>query len=168
MNDLSNSGFYLNLRERDWYAYTDCFGTSEEKYLVKYIDSIYDKLRDKYSEEVYLVRNEMDFKLYTFEDGSPFAPDFVLFLRRKDGDEYDNLQLFIEPKGTHLLAYDQWKENFLNQIQSADIGQFYLKGEHFNIYGLPFFNRDPNVPQKLENFKVQLEKVTGIATTNRM
>ena len=87
MNDRYNTGYHLDLSVRDWYAYTDCFGTSEEKELVKYIDSIYDKLRDKYSEEVYLVRNEMDFKLYTFEDGSPFAPDFVLFLRRKDGDE---------------------------------------------------------------------------------
>ena len=162
MNDRYNTGYHLDLSVRDWYAYTDCFGTSEEKELVKYIDSIYDKLRDKYSEEVYLVRNEMDFKLYTFEDGSPFAPDFVLFLRRKDGDEYDNLQIFIEPKGTHLLAYDQWKENFLNQIQGADIGQFCLKGEHFNIYGLPFFNRDPNVPQKMQNFTAKLKDITGV------
>ena len=162
MNDRYNTGYHLDLSVRDWYAYTDCFGTSEEKELVKYIDLIYDKLREKYSEEVYLVRNEMDFKLYTFVDGSPFAPDFVLFLRRKDGDEYDNLQLFIEPKGTHLLAYDQWKENFLNQIQGADIGQFCLKGEKFNIYGLPFFNRDSNVPQKLENFKAKLKEITDL------
>lgn len=162
MNDLYNRGFYLNLSERDWYAYTDCFGTSEEKYLVKYIDEIYDKLREKYSEEVYLVRNELDFKIYNFEDGRPFAPDFVLFLRRKDGEDYDNLQIFIEPKGTHLLANDQWKENFLNQIQGADIGQFCLKGEKFNIYGLPFFNRDSSVSTKLQNFDVRFKEITGI------
>ena len=164
MNDIYNNGYHLDLSVRDWYAYTDCFGTSEEKELVKYIDSIYDKLRDKYTEEVYLVRNELDFKIYNFEDGRPFAPDFVLFLRRNDGAYYDNLQIFIEPKGTHLLANDQWKEDFLNQIQGADIGQFYLKGEKFNIYGLPFFNHDVNVLQKLENFKVQLKQVTGISS----
>lgn len=162
MNDLYNRGFYLNLSERDWYAYTDCFGTSEEKYLVKYIDEIYDKLREKYSEEVYLVRNELDFKIYNFEDGRPFAPDFVLFLRRKDGEDYDNLQIFIEPKGTHLLANDQWKENFLNQIQGADIGQFCLKGEKFNIYGLPFFNRDSTVSTKLQNFDARFKEITSI------
>lgn len=162
MNDIYNSGFHLNLGEKDWYAYTDCFGTSEEKYLVKYIDSIYPKLREKYSEEVYLVRNELDFKIYNFEDGRPFAPDFVLFLRRKDGEEYDNLQIFIEPKGTHLLATDQWKEDFLNQIQGADIGQFCLKGEKFNIYGLPFFNRDRIVSQKLQNFESKLKELTEI------
>lgn len=168
MNEPSNQGYYLDLSKKEWYAYTDCFGTSEEKELVKYIDSIYEKLRDKYSEEVWLVRNEMDFKIYAFEDGSPFAPDFVLFLRRKEGDEYDNLQIFIEPKGTHLLAYDQWKENFLNQIQGADIGQFCLKGEKFDIYGLPFFNRDENRAEKLQNFELQLEEVTGVSTSNRI
>ena len=70
----------------------------------------------------------MDFKIYNFEDGRPFAPDFVLFLRRRYGEKYDNLQIFIEPKGTHLLANDKWKEDFLNQIQGADTGQFCLKG----------------------------------------
>ena len=164
MNDIYNHGFHLNLSEKNWYAYTDCFGTSEEKYLVKYIDDIYAKLREKYSEEVWLVRNELDFKIYNFEDGRAFAPDFVLFLRRKDGEDYDNLQIFIEPKGTHLLANDQWKEDFLNQIQGADIGQFCLKGEKFNIYGLPFFNRDPNVPKKIENFTTQFKEITGCAT----
>ena len=48
MNDIYNREFHLDLSKRDWYAYTDCFGTSEEKYLVKYIDEIYAKLRDKY------------------------------------------------------------------------------------------------------------------------
>ena len=162
MNDRYNTGYHLDLSVRDWYAYTDCFGTSEEKELVKYIDLIYDKLREKYSEDVYLVRNELDFKIYNFEDGRPFAPDFVLFLRRKDGTDYDNLQIFIEPKGTHLLANDQWKEDFLNQIQGADIGQFCLKGEKFNIYGLPFFNRDRNVPQRLQNFQAKLKEITDL------
>ena len=162
MNNPYNTGYHLDLSTRDWYAYTDFFGTSEEKELIKYIDSIYPKLRDKYSEEVYLVRNELDFKIYNFEDGKPFAPDFVLFLRCKDGEDYDNLQIFIEPKGTHLLATDQWKEDFLNQIQCAGIGQFCLKGEKFNIYGLPFFNRDRNIPQRLQNFDAKLKELTGI------
>lgn len=162
MNDIYNRGYHLDLSVRDWYAYTDCFGTSEEKELVKYIDSIYNQLREKYSEEVYLVRNELDFKIYNFEDGRPFAPDFVLFLRRKDGTDYDNLQIFIEPKGTHLLVTDQWKEDFLNQIQGADTGQFCLKGEKFNIYGLPFFNRDRNVPQRLQNFEAKLKEITDL------
>lgn len=157
MNDIYNHGYHLDLSVRDWYAYTDCFGTSEEKELVKYINSIYNQLREKYSEEVYLVRNELDFKIYNFEDGRPFAPDFVLFLRRKDGADYDNLQIFIEPKGTHLLANDKWKEDFLKQIQGADIGQFCLKGEKFNIYGMPFFNKE-----RISDFEIKLNELTQI------
>ena len=164
MNNPYNTGYHLDLSARNWYAYTDCFGTSEEKQLIKYIDEIYPKLRDKYSEEVYLVRNELDFKIYNFEDGRAFAPDFVLFLRRKDGEEYDNLQIFIEPKGTPLIANDQSKENFLGQISGADIGAFTLKGEHFNIYGLPFFNTDSNRPDKLNNFEAKFKEVTDIST----
>ena len=80
------------------------------------------------------MRNELDFKIYNFEDGRPFAPDFVLFLRRRDGEEYDNLQIFIEPKGTYLLANDKWKEDFLNRIQGADIDQLCLKGEIFLMF----------------------------------
>lgn len=170
MNDQFNTGYHLDLSQRDWYAYTDCFGTSEEKELIKYIDAIYPKLKEKYSEEVWLVRNEKDFKIFSFDEGKPFEPDFVLFLRRKaedNAEEYDNLQIFIEPKGSHLIATDQWKEDFLNQINpNADLGAFILKGEHFNIFGLPFFNTDKQ--QKRQNFELQFGEVTGVETTNRM
>ena len=60
------------------------------------------------------------------------------------------------------MATDQWKEDFLNQIQGADIGQFCLKGEKFNIYGLPFFNRDRIVSQELQNFESKLKELTEI------
>ncbi len=33
------------------------------------------------------------------------------------GKEAITLQLFIEPKETHLLEYDKWKEDFLFDIQ---------------------------------------------------
>jgi type III restriction enzyme len=26
-------------------------------------------------------------------------------------------QVFIEPKGSHLLGYDKWKEEFLNKVR---------------------------------------------------
>ncbi|CAG8640753.1 5152_t:CDS:1, partial [Racocetra fulgida] len=78
-----------------------CFGTSEEKYFVKYIDRIYDKLQEKY-DQIYLVRNERFFKLYNFEDGKPFEPDYVLFLRQKNPSKKSYYQVFIEPKGAYL------------------------------------------------------------------
>ncbi|CAG8464409.1 32560_t:CDS:2 [Gigaspora margarita] len=90
----------------------NCFGTSEEKYFVKYIDRIYDKLQAKY-DQIYLVRNERFFKLYNFEDGKSFEPDYVLFLRRKKPAKKLYYQVFIEPKGAYLKEKEDWKQKFL-------------------------------------------------------
>jgi len=44
-------------------------------------------------------------------------PDFVLFLKKEDSDEIEQYQLFIEPNGEHLIKTDQWKEDFLKEIE---------------------------------------------------
>lgn len=134
-----NPTLRLDLKSCEWYAYDDCFGTSEEKYLIKYIESIIEKLREKYS-DIYLVRNELDLKIYAFEDGVAFEPDFVLFMRHKDSDDkFDNIQIFIEPKGAHIEAKDKWKEEFLSQIGEDAILSFETPNNKYRIWGLPFF-----------------------------
>ncbi len=136
--------YALDLLSVDWYAYNDNYGTSEEKALVKYIEAIMPKLEEKY-DEIYLVRNENDIKIYSFETGQAFEPDFLLFLRVKGReDKYDNLQLFIEPKGDGLLKQDKWKNDFLKQIKSmADI-RWCTKTDSFYVWGVPFFNESTN------------------------
>lgn len=137
-----NPTLRLDLKSCQWYAYDDCFGTSEEKYLIKYIESIIEKLREKYS-DIYLVRNELDLKIYAFSDGAAFEPDFVLFMRHKDSDDkFDNIQIFIEPKGAHIEAKDKWKEEFLLQIGEDAIVSFETKNDRFRLWGLPFFIED--------------------------
>ena len=140
MKDTTNVNYKLDISTVDWYAYDDNFGTSEEKALVKWIEGIMHKLEEKY-EEIYLVRNEKDVKIFSFDTGQVFEPDFVLFLRVKGTtDVYDNLQLFIEPKGDGLLKQDKWKNNFLKQIKSmADI-RWCTQTDQFFVWGLPFFN----------------------------
>ncbi|MDN5295426.1 MAG: type restriction enzyme [Methanosarcinales archaeon] len=44
-------------------------------------------------------------------------PDFLLFLKKENSDEIEQYQLFIEPKGEHLIKTDQWKEDFLKEIE---------------------------------------------------
>lgn len=136
--------YTLDLSSVSWYAYNDNFGTSEEKALIKYIDGIMPKLKDKY-DEIYLVRSERDVRIYDFEEGRAFEPDFVLFLRIKgELEKYDNLQLFIEPKGDGFLVKDKWKNDFLRQIKSmADI-TWCTKAEDFSVWGIPFFNESSN------------------------
>lgn len=139
MAESSNIFFTTDLDKCEWYAYNDCYGTSEEKYLVKYIESIYDKLKEKY-EDVYLMRNEKDVRIYSFVGGNTFEPDFLLFLKKKDKDEvYDNIQIFIEPKGDHLIKTDQWKDDFLLEIKDKADKLFTTKTSKYSIWGLPFF-----------------------------
>lgn len=130
----------LDIKAKTWYAYNDNFGTSEEKALVKYIDSIMPKLEEKY-DNVYLVRNEKDVHIFSFDEGRPFEPDYVLFLKIKgSGKRYDNLQIFIEPKGNHLLKTDKWKEDFLTQIKNMGEIRWMTANNEYNVWGLPFYN----------------------------
>ena len=144
MKTPSEPKYALDLLTVDWYAYNDNYGTSAEKALVKYIEVIMPKLEEKY-DEIYLVRNEKDVKIYSFDTGQAFEPDFLLFLRIKgSANKYDNLQLFIEPKGDGLLKQDKWKNDFLKQIKSmADI-TYCTQTDDFQVWGIPFFNESTN------------------------
>lgn len=144
MKTPSNPEYALDLLKVKWYAYNDNYGTSEEKALVKYVESKMEKFEEKY-DEIYLVRNEKDLRIYDFAEGRPFEPDFVLFLRVKGSkDKYDNLQLFIEPKGDHLLVTDKWKNDFLKQIKAMAEISWCTQNDDFCVWGVPFFNEKTN------------------------
>ena len=129
----------LNLAVEDWFAYNDNFGTSEEKAFVKYFSGRVDELKEHYS-KIYLVRNEREFGIYAFDDGRRFEPDFVLFLQRRDGNDFEQYQVFIEPKGAHLIEHDAWKEKFLRELE--DKAKVFVDDDRYKILGLPFYNRD--------------------------
>lgn len=139
MMETENMYLRMDLSKADWHAYEDCFGTSEEKHLIRYIESIYPKLSEKYH-DIYLLRNEKDLKIYSFTSEDAYQPDYVLFLKKKnDGAKTDYIQIFIEPKGGHLRSTDKWKEDAMKEIrENADI-RFSTKSTNFNVWGMPFF-----------------------------
>lgn len=139
MINPTETNYHLDLSNRDWYVFEDCFGTSEEKLLIKFIDKAYEKLKPKF-EEIYLVRNERHFKLYNFDDGRPTEPDFVLFMVNHQPEESMHYQIFIEPKGEHLLKKDEWKEKFLMQLREEHFLEQLWKGKNYIIWGMPFYN----------------------------
>ncbi|CAN5820712.1 DEAD/DEAH box helicase family protein [soil metagenome] len=139
MSNPAETGYHLDLSKRDWYVFDDCFGTSEEKLLIKYIDKVYEKMKPKY-EEVYLVRNERHFKIYNFDDGRPTEPDFVLFLVNHHPEETLHYQIFIEPKGQHLLKQDEWKERFIQSLREEHQLEQLWKGRKYVVWGMPFYN----------------------------
>ncbi len=153
-NDPSvKTDWKIDLSTEDWFAYTDNFGTSEEKAFVAYFRGYVDELRKTYS-HIYLVRNEREFHLYSFEDGERFEPDYVLFLRRDRTDGYEQLQIFIEPKGTQLLEKDAWKEKFLLQLRNEAIPvTVFVDDNNYKIWGLHFFNQEKQIKEFDEDFQ---------------
>lgn len=139
ISNAQETNIYLDLSNKSWYVFSDCFGTSEEKYFIKYIDKVHNQLREKY-DEVYLVRNERFFKLYNFDDGKPLEPDFVLFLCQKTNPQSVHYQVFIEPKGGHLKETDAWKQNFLISLKKEHKVEQLLEDKKYIVWGLPFYN----------------------------
>ncbi len=134
--------------DREWYVFNANYGTDEEKAFVRTLDSQIDKLKEKYN-GIYLVRNERHFKIYSFDDGQAFEPDFVLFLREKNGNTLIR-QIFIEPKGKYLQKHEKWKADFLKQIKEKFAGEVLVlktrsgTQKHRPI-GVPFYdNQDEN------------------------
>jgi type III restriction enzyme len=138
-----NEKYRLDLSKKDWFAYEDNFGTTEEKSFVKYFDKIVENLKREF-DDVYLIRNEQQISIYSFENGYKFEPDFILILCSDNSKLY--YQVFIEPKGDHLLEKDKWKENFLLEISNKAIPEkIFVDDYKYKIWGLPFYNENNNL-----------------------
>lgn len=142
----------FDLSHEDWYAYNDNFGTSEEKAFVAYFRDYVEQLKKAYS-RVFLLRNERAMHLYSFDGGERFEPDYVLFLQQDTTDGCEQLQVFVEPKGSHLIEKDQWKEDFMLQMRDMAIAKkTFVDDNHYYIWGLHFFNRADRDMEFREDF----------------
>ena len=143
--------------DKKWYVFNANYGTSEEKAFVRTLDAQIGELKEKY-DGIYLVRNERHFKIYNFDDGQAFEPDFVLFLREKNGNTLIR-QIFIEPKGKYLQKYEKWKADFLKQIKEKFAGEVLefktqSRTQKYRLIGVPFYNN-----QDENQFRESLESV---------
>ncbi|MBQ8035664.1 MAG: methylase, partial [Proteobacteria bacterium] len=143
----------IDLSSEDWFVYKDNYGTSEEKAFVAFFRGIIDRIKQKYS-RVYLIRNEREFCIYSLENGERFEPDYVLFLQNDKTDGIEQMQIFIEPKGTHLLDKDSWKEKLLLQLKNvANAKTYYHTDDIYRILGFHFFNQD----QRMNEFRSDIK-----------
>ncbi|MDO4433718.1 MAG: DEAD/DEAH box helicase family protein [Alysiella sp.] len=134
------------VQNHDWYVLDNFIGNGLEEDLLQFIAEKIQDLRAKY-DVVYLLRNEEVLKLHHFQNGEGFMPDFILLLKNKEktvsGSVQDFLhyQIFIEPKGEHLLEKDAWKQDFLAQLTQKYGKENWLMQEtpHYRLIGLPFF-----------------------------
>ena len=159
-NNCIEDEYRLDLRNEKWYVFNDNYGTSEEKLFVKYFKtSIEPKLQAK-DLEYYVVRNERipDLAIYSFEAGERFEPDFLLFVRKKKTEGSITYQGYAEPKGSHLLKQDLWKEDFSLQIEENHTTGGIL-AEDYKIIGFPFFNKEERMKEFEAAIKKWLEKI---------
>ena len=139
MSETSNVLLQLDLRDKTWYVYDENYGTTEEKHFIKFIHSAMGNLKQHY-QDIYLIRNERLFKIYRFSDGAALEPDFVLFATEKNSGKSIIYQLFVEPKGSHLLEKDRWKETFLKEIEQDAKINVVFQNREYRLVGMPFYN----------------------------
>ncbi|WP_299805886.1 DEAD/DEAH box helicase family protein [uncultured Shewanella sp.] len=154
-SETTNDELSLDLSKRDWFVFNENYGTLEEKSFVRYLDSMINDLQSIY-DDVYLLRNEKHFKLYTFDDGRAFEPDFLLLLTKKEQDLELTYQVFIEPKGEHLIESDAWKQNFLLDLKATHKIEQVWQGKKFIVWGLPFYNHQSRKAEFIPAFETLL------------
>lgn len=137
MKDNDSQRIEDELKYEDWYALDQFYGTSEEKSLIEFVKTTIENLKKEYK-EVYLLRNEEQYKIFDFQTGQGFQPDFILFLKQTQKLFY---QVFIEPKGDNLLLQDKWKDDFLKEITKRypkDVLR--AESKDYVLIGLPLYN----------------------------
>ena len=153
-NDSSvPTAWKIDLSKEDWFAFEDNFGTSEEKAFVAYFKSYVPELKKKY-DKVFLLRNERQLHIYSFDGGERFEPDYILFLHSNKSDGYEQLQVFIEPKGTHLLEKDDWKEKFLLELEEKAVAtKMFVDDNQYRIWGFHFYNEAKRMLEFADDMK---------------
>ena len=143
MEEPENIALEKELKDKDWYIYNGFSGTSEERNLISFLKDTIGNFERKY-EKVFLLRNEEVYKIYDFEKGRGFQPDFLLFLKSPKKELY--YQVFIEPKGGDRISNEdsKWKEAFLKQISYKYGTEKILKkaNQDYVLYGLPLYNQE--------------------------
>jgi type III restriction enzyme len=76
-----NRELELDISTQDWYAYSENYGTSEEKKFIRFMETKMDSLRKQYSGcEIFLVRNELEYWMFGLSNGKRFSPDYLMFI----------------------------------------------------------------------------------------
>lgn len=150
-----NKSLEVELKNTEWYMLDSFWGTSEERNLIKFIKEHEVNLKEKY-DSFQLLRNEEVYKIFDFDTGRGFQPDFLLLLHGKNDRQNAYYQVFIEPKGAHLAGNDNdgWKQDFLTKItERYGLENVVMeKTDEYILVGLPFFNSED------ENMKVNFVK----------
>ncbi|CAM4037615.1 restriction endonuclease subunit R [Staphylococcus schweitzeri] len=137
VTDLDDQKRPKNMGQHDWYIYDKAIVNGLESDLIDLINNMMEDLQNKY-EEVYLIRNERKIKFREIDGVRGFMPDFLLYLK---DNEY-TYQVFVEPKGQHLLLNDKWKEQFMLSLNKRHDIEVLAENNDVRLVGLCFYSDD--------------------------
>ncbi|WP_243131006.1 hypothetical protein [Leuconostoc citreum] len=127
-------------KKAPWFVYNEAIVDKLERSLIELIQGYIEELQNKYK-DVYLIRSDernTKLKLHEFVGDvshyAGFLPDFVLYL----ANELYIYQVYIEPKGNHLLNKDQWKEDLLTSISPENVDVI-GENDQLKLYGVKFY-----------------------------
>lgn len=135
---------------------------SYEHSLVDHFEYYTKVLKQKGFENIWLLRNDEHHNKLTLVDtklNGNFMPDFILYFEKKTTHGVDHYQMFLEPKGEHLMEHDKWKENLLLQFRDDEEMHELFKNFQDNgmkISGTKFFS--PNSSESLNQLEDDLSK----------
>lgn len=147
VSDLESQKRPKNMTQHDWYIYDKAIVNGLESDLIDLINNMMEDLQKKY-DEVYLIRNERKIKFREIDGVKGFMPDFLLYLK----DDNYTYQVFVEPKGQHLLLNDEWKEQFMLSINKREDIEVLAENDNVRLVGLCFYSDDA---LKRQEFKEQ-------------
>ncbi|WLV25848.1 DEAD/DEAH box helicase family protein [Aciduricibacillus chroicocephali] len=140
------------MRQHDWFIYDKAIVNSLESDMIDFIIEYVEKLQEEY-EEVYLIRNEKQVRVTEIDGVRGFMPDFLLYLK----NEQYTYQVFMEPKGAHLLEKDKWKQDFLEQLSEDPRVEILNENEKVRLLGIKFYSREAREKEEFRNdFKEKL------------
>lgn len=144
--------FRYDVTDKEWYVFNNNYGTTEEKLFIKYFGTKIDSLRKKY-DKIYVIRNENQVKVYSFENGEAFEPDFILLLIKENKPKNIYFNVFVEPKGNHLLDKDSWKGKALIEFSKLSVPVVkFVDDNDYKIWGTPLYNQDNTLDEFNEYF----------------
>ncbi|MGC9651218.1 hypothetical protein ACO2FJ_00705 [Staphylococcus warneri] len=150
VTDLDDQKRPKNMGQHNWYIYDKAIVNGLESDLIDLINNMMEELQNKY-EEVYLIRNERKIKFREINGVRGFMPDFLLYLK----DNKYTYQVFVEPKGQHLLLNDKWKEQFMLSLNERHDIEVLAEDENVRLVGLCFYSDDST---KRKEFKEYFNK----------
>lgn len=160
-SDDDNPRLQYDIRNAEWYAYDENYGTSEEKLMVKWLAGQMPTLYEYYPGcEIYLIRNELDYFIFSPKDGRRFSPDYLLIINDVRRHEI-YYQIIIEPKGGHIIAKDKWKQQVL-----LDLNNLNQTTDTSSIYGAGITVHEPAVKNWLDSNGYRIIKPIGLPFYN--